>query len=214
MPCISSTATKAFQYGSEPQPPVQVVGGDAGVGEGEQIDDGLEVRRGRDDAADVEVAVGEAVDARAHPRSDRVIDGRVAQRAGDAHRRQVARRVEEADDAEHGVLLDERQRDRRIVEVHAAVLQRLELRARERVGVDLEPEPERGRRAQRRHRLVEVELTAPEGLIAERVEAEDLPSARQELARVVVGAAEEVRARSGLRGDDPTDAERRHEGET
>ena len=50
----------------------------------EQIDEGLQVGRERDDRADVQVAVRPAVEACADARGERVVDGRVAERALDA----------------------------------------------------------------------------------------------------------------------------------
>src|SRR5262249_15025149 len=79
--------------------------------------------------------------------------------------------------------LQQRKRGRRVVEVDLPPLEQLAQRVRERVEVDLEPDGERGRGADPRthaavlgagDRLVEVKLAAPEVLVAEGVEAEDL----------------------------------------
>ena len=117
----------------------------------------------------------------------------MAEGALDADRRDLATLVEPAGDADHRVELQQRQRGRRIVEIDLAPLEQLAQPARERVEVDLEPDAERHRRADTRtdaavlragNCLVEVQLAAPEVLVAEGVEPEDLLSLLDELLRI------------------------------
>src|SRR5262249_53766230 len=112
---------------------------DGRVDEAEKIYHRLEVRRRRHDRADVEVAVRQTVDPDTDARGDRIVDGAVADRALDSDgTKRACAIVEEAHDAEHGILLQQLQRDRRIVEVDVAMQQRLQLLWRERVGIDLQ----------------------------------------------------------------------------
>src|SRR5437588_5527844 len=114
----------------------------------QQVDHWLQVGRESDDGADVEVLVGPAVETMADARGERVVDGRVAQRAGDADRLQafagVVRVVEDAFDADDGAELQQRQSRGRVIEVDLAGLDGFHDVAWQRVGGDLESHAERG----------------------------------------------------------------------
>ncbi|TMH58338.1 MAG: hypothetical protein E6H62_01385 [Betaproteobacteria bacterium] len=86
----------------------------------QQVGDRGEVGSERNDESDVQVAVGPAVEAPADPGREGVVDGRVAKRALNAHRFDVARSVENTGHAHHGIELEERERRRRIVEIDPA----------------------------------------------------------------------------------------------
>ena len=143
-----------------------------------------QVGRERDDQADVQILVRPAVEPLADSRGERVVDGRMAEGAGDADRAERATRVEEALDADDRVQLQERERGRRTVEIDLALLElRLDV-PREGIDVDLQAGDGEGRlRADTRtdaseggalDRLVQLEHAAPVVLVAEGVEAEDL----------------------------------------
>jgi hypothetical protein len=139
-----------------------------------------QVGRERDDRAHVEVAIRPAVEAAADARDERVVDRRVAQRAADADRREAALRIEAALHADDRVELQQRERDRRIREVHLPVREPLAQARGQCGGVDLQADAERGRGRQRRERFVEPEPLAPERLGAEGVVPEDLPALAHE----------------------------------
>jgi hypothetical protein len=83
----------------------------------EHVRDRREVRRRRDDRADVEVVVGPAVEPVADAVRERIVDGRVAQRALDADRRERAVGGEEPGEADDRVRAEQRERVRRIAQV-------------------------------------------------------------------------------------------------
>jgi hypothetical protein len=104
----------------------------------------------------------------------------MAQRALDADRLQRGIALEEAGESDHGVRLEKRERAGGTVEVEPAGVQRT-VRAVQRIGIDLQPQGERGtRRDAGAHpaegaafdRPVQPERVAPEGFVAEGVEAE------------------------------------------
>jgi hypothetical protein len=107
----------------------------------------------------------------------------VAERALDTDRPEAPVVLEEPADADHGVELEERQGGRGIVEVHPAALELTADLLREGVGVDLQTDAHRGLRAyagadatklRALDRLVQLQRIAPERLVAERVEPEDV----------------------------------------
>jgi hypothetical protein len=123
--------------------------------------------RQRQDRAGVEVAVRPPIEAIADTRQDRVVDGRVAERAGDADARD--RSVDDgAAHADHRVQPDQRDRGGRIVEVRG----REHLR-RNGGRIDLEADREGRLRRQRLDQLVEPQRVGPQLLVAERVVPED-----------------------------------------
>src|SRR6185295_12237589 len=132
------------------------------------------------DLADVEVAVGPAVEPSADARAEGVVDGRMAQSAGDADGLHLPALLEEALDADDGVELEERDRGRRIIHVHFVLLDLRDQLVGKRLAVDLEADRQRDLRADGRlDRAVEVERVAPEGLISERVAPERLAALRE-----------------------------------
>src|SRR5688572_10866899 len=155
----------------------------------EQVDERPQVRRQRDDPPDVEVARRPAVEPATDARRERVIDIRMAESTRDADRAQLlATIVEEAPDPDDRIELKQRKRGGRAGEVDAAIEDvRAKLR-RQGVDVYLETQRQGLLGAQARSdtaiaasgdRLVQSQPVAPEGLIAERVESEDLPAAVQ-----------------------------------
>src|SRR5262249_25575970 len=106
------------------------------------------------------------------------------------------------------------QRGRRVVQVDLTPLELLAEPSRQRVEVDLQAEVECGGWTEAwpdtavlcaGDRLVEVQLAAPEILVAERVEAKDLPSLPDELAgRIDDGMVEVSAAAIVARGADRT----------
>jgi hypothetical protein len=131
----------------------------------------------------------------------------MAERALDPDRFEM-RSFEESRQADHGVLAQELQRDGGIVEIDASVAQGGEGRGGQRVGVHLEPEPERGpwaepvadaAEAAAGDGLVQAEHAAPEVFVSEGVVAESLAAFLNQL----FGALESFvvrrpRFRSGL----------------
>jgi hypothetical protein len=93
-----------------------------GLVDPEKVGERLEVGGERDDGADVQVAVGPAVQALADTRGERVIDVRVAERALDADGLDPPGRVELAGHSHHGVQLEQREGRRGIIEVYLAGL--------------------------------------------------------------------------------------------
>ena len=137
------------------------------------VRDGLGIKLAQ--RAGIEVAVGPAVAAMADAGRHRVVDGRVAQRAGDADPRDPA--IDDlAAHADHRVERDQRDGGGGIREVGAG-----EHVGRHRVGVDLEADAQRRGRRQVADELVQPEDVGPQLLVAERVVAEN--------ARAVAGRA-------------------------
>jgi hypothetical protein len=183
---------------------------------------GLRFGRERDHRTDIEVAIGPAVEPAADAIGERVVDGGMAHRAREADRAQRALCVEEALHADDRVELEQRERRLGAVEVDLALLDGLDDGARKRGGVDLEADRQRALRAQSRShaaepgsldRLVQLQCAAPEGLVAEGVEAEDLPALAEESllgARASRGSL--LRRRSGDGADVQQERSRQHEG--
>ena len=100
----------------------------------------------------------------------RVVDGRVAERAGDAESRDVVVGVHGGLEAHDGVHLEQRHRRRRALEIDL-----VEDAGGQRLGVDLEPDLERRRRIDALlDDFVQPELVGPDLLVAEGIEAKDL----------------------------------------
>ena len=91
--------------------------GDIGA---EQRGDRLEARRERNDGADVEIAIGPAVAPAPDALRERIVDGGMTERALNSHRGDAAAFVEDAGDADHGVELEQLERDGGILEVDLA----------------------------------------------------------------------------------------------
>jgi hypothetical protein len=89
----------------------------------QQLRDAAQVRREVHDRADVQVAVGPTIKAMADSGRERVIDCGVAECALNAYRTQLAIAVKECSKADDRVQFQERQRDRRIVQIDLARLQ-------------------------------------------------------------------------------------------
>src|SRR4051794_11705956 len=94
--------------------------------------------------------------------------------AGKADRTQSATAIEESNDAENSVLFDQLQRYRRIVKIDRAFADCIDLLPSESVRINFEAEPQGGAGFQSIDRLMEFERAAPEGLIAESIEAKYL----------------------------------------
>src|SRR5207248_2466385 len=95
-------------------------------------------------------AVGPAVEPLADAGRERIVDGRVAERALDADRLQSGGAGEEAGDADDGVQLQQRQRRRRIVQVDGSRLDAGRDVGGHRICVDLQADGQRRLRADAR----------------------------------------------------------------
>ena len=84
----------------------------------QEIRDDGEIRSKRHDCANVEVAIGPAIEPAANPRSKGIVDRRVAQSALNPHRLELSSVIKSARDAHHGIQFQQRQGGGRIVEVH------------------------------------------------------------------------------------------------
>jgi hypothetical protein len=109
--------------------------------------------------------------------------------------------IESTRHTDDGVELEQCERRRRIVQVGLTAPELLAEPAGQCIDVDLQPDAECGRRAQTGSdtavlrtgdRLVEMELAAPEILVAEGVVAKDLPPLADELASAVDDGVVEV----------------------
>src|SRR5690242_1049966 len=105
----------------------------------EQRRERREVRRRGDDLADVEVAVGPAVEATTDAKRHGVVHRRMTQRALDADRLQRTVGVEESGQAEDRIRLQQCERTGRAVQIELTALHAA-LYAVQRFGVDLEAE--------------------------------------------------------------------------
>jgi hypothetical protein len=94
--------------------------------------------------------------------------------------------------ADHGAPPEQVVGDVRIIQVHAPAPDPLDQVGGQRVGVDLQPQVQRLHRGEGRHRLVDLQLPGPEVFVAESVEAKDLSSLGQQLARVARDGVVEV----------------------
>jgi hypothetical protein len=108
----------------------------------------------------------------------------VAERALNADRFEVARRVEEAGDADHGFELEQLDRDGWVREVDATSPEITDQAPRQRFVVDFQPDSQGGGGVHRRDRLVQPQGIAPEGLVAERVVSKDIATGAEQLRRV------------------------------
>src|SRR5215831_3419459 len=129
----------------------------------------------------------------------------MAKCALDSDRLQPSGRIEEAGESHHCVQLQKRNSDGRIVKIYFAVQQLLEQIVRQRIDVHFQAHRERGTGAHARthsaqagafDRLLKLERVAPEALVAERVESEDLASLAHELRRKGSGGVVRVVASS------------------
>ena len=126
-----------------------------------------------DDPADVEGRVRPAVEPLSNARHDRVVDGRMTERARDPHRRELAGVVHHALHADDGIQPQERQRHCGIIQALSRLDGRDHLR-RQRVSIDLEADRKRRGRVHRGNDFVHPQYVGPKLLVAEGVEAEDL----------------------------------------
>ena len=150
----------------------------------EKVLEGLQARRDGDNGADIEIAIGPAVEAPADAMGERIVHGRMTESAGDADRAHgLAIGVEERLHADDRVRAQELDRRVHFLEAHVPAANRLAEDARQLRDVDLEAElqrlvrrdarPDAAVRASR-DRAMQLQLAAPECLAPERVGAEDL----------------------------------------
>jgi hypothetical protein len=134
----------------------------------------------RGDRADVEVAIGPAVQPFADAERELVVDRRVTERALDADRTQPSA-LEESRQADDGLQPEQGERRGGIVEVHVAAAKLPHEIGRQPVEIDLEPHRKRRTRAHSRADaaelrsgdcLVQPKRVSPECLVAEGVEPE------------------------------------------
>ncbi len=176
----------------------------------EERGDGRQVGREPDDRADVQVAVRPAIQPVTDARRERVVHRRMAEGALDAEGAQSSLAVGEPRHADDRVRGQESHGDGGIVEVHLVGLQRIDGCLGQRVDVDLQPHRERGLRADAGTHaaergaldgLVQQQRVAPESLVAERIEAEDVaPLAQPKTARAIVVPVVVHRRRRALVG--------------
>jgi hypothetical protein len=132
---------------------------------------GERLREG-DDGADIEIAIRPPVHPMADARRGGVIHGGMTQGAGDAQLDDVIGRIHRGLYAHDRVHLEQGHRGGRALQVHRAQDTR-----RQDIGIDFEPDLERGGRVDGLlHNFVQAERVRPEGLIAERVEAKGFPA--------------------------------------
>ena len=92
----------------------------------QKIGDGLKIGRKRDDRADIQVAIGPSVEPASDAECHGVINGRMTEGAVDADRRQSAVAPALRGDAHNRVSVEQREGDRRIVQVHVTFLDRVD----------------------------------------------------------------------------------------
>jgi hypothetical protein len=137
--------------------------------------------RERDDRPDIEVDVRPSVEPPADPGNQRIIDRRVAERAGDPEPPEMAV-VDGSSQADNGVQAKQRHGDSRVGEIDLLRHQRLDESVGQRLQVDLEAHLQCERRADDPgNDLVHAQHVGPELLVAEGVIAED-PAAGGSLA--------------------------------
>ncbi len=172
-----------------------VIRRDRGVGEAQEVDDRLQVRDGRDNGADIEVPIGQAIDALTDAECDRIVHRGMTHRARQTDGTQAAIAIENANHAEHRVRFDQLHCHGGVVEVDLTLLEAVREGRRQRLGIDFQAQIKRLTGADRRHDLMQAELIAPEGLVAKGVEAEDLLALADELPGIFLSVAEKIARR-------------------
>ena len=118
-------------------------------------------------------------------RSKGIVDGRVAERAGQAERLRLAVRSTERHHADDSLRIDQRQRVGRIIEIDGVIRDCRQDWSRDQLHVEFEADGERRRRTDTRSDptetraadgLMQLERIAPEPLVAEGIASEDLPA--------------------------------------
>ena len=113
-----------------------------------------------------------------------IVHVRVAECALNADRLDGAISVKEARDADDCIELEQRERRRRVVQIHLSSFELLLERSRNRIEIDFEADAQCGLGAHTGpdaaiafagNRLVELQCIAPERLVAERIESKSLP---------------------------------------
>ena len=175
----------------------------------EHPDERAQVGRRGDDGADVQIAIGPAVEAAPDAGHERIVDGGMAQRTLDAYGfERLAVFIEESGHAQHRVGLEQQQGVGRIVEIDLAGFDGGRDVLRYRLHVDFQTELERLFRAHPRsysselpalERLVQLDLATPEILTSKRVVTEDLQALGQQALDIVAHCG----IGSGLNGGGP-----------
>ena len=136
--------------------------------------DCAEVGSGGNDFTDVEVAVGPAIEPPADTGDEEIVDRGMAERALDTDRGHgFALGIKEPGDAEDGILAQEDERVRGVVEIEFTVANGAHKDSRQGVGVNLQAEIEHGLGRKGCDCFMQAERTAPEVFAAEGVEAKD-----------------------------------------
>ena len=158
---------------------------------------GRGVERGRqgDDRADIQIDVRPPVQPPADAARERVVDGRVAERAGDADARQLPARSTLPRTPTTALSRSSSTVTAGSFRSTSPALQRGDDLARQRFDVDLETDGERRRRWNGREDLVHPQHVGPQLLVAERVVAEDaLPESMSSGAIVLTARCSTVKS--------------------
>ena len=132
--------------------------------------------RERHDRTDIQVGVRPSIETSSDSRRERVVDGRVAQRARHPHFCQLARLVHGSLDADHRVQPQQFERDGGIGEIDLATSKRVDDRPWKRLDVDLQTNGQRRCRVHCRNDLVHPQHIRPQLLVSEGVKTEDVLS--------------------------------------
>ncbi len=148
------------------------------------------VERGRqgDDRADIQIGVCPPIQPPADAARERVIDGRVAERAGDANACQLPRTVDSSADADDGVEPKQFDGHRRVVQIDLTGFQRGDNLARQGFDVDLETNGECCCRGNGREDVMHPQHIGPQLFVAEGVIAEDALSEPMSSGAIVLTA--------------------------
>ena len=148
------------------------------------------VERGRqgDDRADIQIGVCPPIQPPADAARERVIDGRVAERAGDANACQLPGTVDSSADADDGVEPKQLDGHRRVVQIDLTAFERDDDFARQGFEVDFETNAERCCRGNSGEDLVHAQHIGPQLFVAEGVVAEDALAESMSSGAIVVAA--------------------------
>src|SRR3569833_411993 len=171
----------------------------------EKTCDGAQVGSETDNCADIEIAVGPAIQPVSDARRERVVHTGMTQSALYADRLQAQPGTERARQTDNRIELQQRQRHRQIIKIHQPGAQLPLQGSWQSIDIHLQANGERRFRADTGaysskttafDRLVQPQSASPESLIAKGVEAEHLLAAQQQV-MIALSAQPVVRERSG-----------------